>query len=339
MIQPPQELLVVFDRRPLGDHPAVEFGRIVRRVIARPVVLQPGSRGSRRVEHRRPRRQRLQAQPVGEVVRESMDRVALGPRAAVPDDPEPPARVAPHRLQERRHGPVVEGPVDPRLGVQAEAVAPRREPWGRRDRDLVAGAAAPLDEVGGPPRRRPGPPRPRGPRPPARGDRGDPGPPPPGFSSIRGQSEAGPAALASGSRSRGARRGARGVNPRRRSQTVLGFGWSSTPNACRIGRATCGPVPRSVGRPGSVGLSANQRRTPFSWGRVNLGGRPAPPRPAPLRGAAGRGGAGRQAGAAPGAERGHPTRDGRSSDGRPGTRRPLRSGLPRRPAARPSDCQ
>ena len=38
--------------------------------------------------------------------------------------------------------------------------------------------------------------------------------------------------------------------------------------------ANRGPVHRSVANPCSVGLSANHRRTIFSWVRVNLGGRP-----------------------------------------------------------------
>src|SRR4051794_1571146 len=102
---------------------------------------------------------------------------------------------------------------------------------------------------------------------------------------MRGQSVANHAAIASGSRWRGTRRGFCGVNPRRRSQTVMYFGLIATPNSWRTRRATLGPVHRSVGKPWSVGLSANQRRITFSWVRVNFGARragggatrPAPP--------------------------------------------------------------
>src|SRR4051794_34967208 len=51
---------------------------------------------------------------------------------------------------------------------------------------------------------------------------------------MRGQSEANHAAIASGSRWRGTRRGFCGVNPRWRSQTVMYFGLIATPNSWRI---------------------------------------------------------------------------------------------------------
>ena len=95
------------------------------------------------------------------------------------------------------------------------------------------------------------------------------------FLLMRGPSEANHAAIASGSRWRGTRRGCCGVNPRWRSQTVMYFGLIATPNSCRTMWATLGPVHRSVGKPWSVGLSANQRRITFSWVRVNFGGLPA----------------------------------------------------------------
>lgn len=57
--------------------PSVKFGRVVRDVIAQPVVLQPPPQWLGRVEHRRPGRQGFQAQAVCEVAREPTNRVAL----------------------------------------------------------------------------------------------------------------------------------------------------------------------------------------------------------------------------------------------------------------------
>src|SRR5512135_928511 len=46
------------------------------------------------------------------------------------------------------------------------------------------------------------------------------------------------------------------------------------PNSCSINRARRGAVHNSVAKPCSVGLSASQRATIFSWVGVNFGGRP-----------------------------------------------------------------
>ncbi len=77
MVQASQELLIIFDRGQLDNHPSIELGRVVRGVSAQPVILQPTPQRLGWVEHRRPRRQGLEAQAVGEVVRESLDRVAF----------------------------------------------------------------------------------------------------------------------------------------------------------------------------------------------------------------------------------------------------------------------
>src|SRR5512142_453260 len=49
----------------------------MRGVIAQPIILQPAPKRLGRVEHRRPGRQGLQVQAVGEVLRVLVDRVAL----------------------------------------------------------------------------------------------------------------------------------------------------------------------------------------------------------------------------------------------------------------------
>ena len=67
MEQVPQERLIVSLRRQFGDHPSVEFTYVERSEVAEPLPLQPTPQPLHRVEHRRERRQPLQAQPVGEV--------------------------------------------------------------------------------------------------------------------------------------------------------------------------------------------------------------------------------------------------------------------------------
>ena len=78
------------------------------------------------------------------------DRVALVHRATVPDDHEPPGQVLQHRLQEGRHVPVVEVAVGQGVEVKPQPIAARRQPHGRRDRDLLAGrrSSAPVRESG-----------------------------------------------------------------------------------------------------------------------------------------------------------------------------------------------
>ncbi len=66
-----------------------------------------------------------------------------------------------------------------------------------------------------------------------------------------------------------------GVNPRSRSHTLRYLGLEPDTELLLDQLASSAEaVHNSVSNPCSLGLSANQRRTIFSWVRVNLGGRP-----------------------------------------------------------------
>ncbi len=60
MEQTPQERLIVANRRQLGDHSVVEFGRVSRGEVVQSRILQPTPQSLDRVEYRRERRQTLQ---------------------------------------------------------------------------------------------------------------------------------------------------------------------------------------------------------------------------------------------------------------------------------------
>ena len=67
MEQTPQERLIPANRRQLGDHAAIEFGRVSGGEVVQPRILQLTPQLLDRVEYRREWPQPLQAQPVGEL--------------------------------------------------------------------------------------------------------------------------------------------------------------------------------------------------------------------------------------------------------------------------------
>jgi hypothetical protein len=154
MVQVPQERLILSDRRQLHDHAFIELKRVPWGEVAQLIVLQPTPQRVDRIECRGPRRQILQAQPIGEVGCQLPDRVPPVHRAAIPDDHEAPGQVVQHRFEEGRHIPVVEVAVGQRPEVQPQPLPPGREPQRRRDGDLLTGAA--LVQVRGPAPWRPG---------------------------------------------------------------------------------------------------------------------------------------------------------------------------------------
>src|SRR4051812_11903416 len=272
MVQVPQERLILSDRRQLPDHALIERERVPWGEVAQLIVLQPTPQRVDRIEGRGPGRQILQAQAIGEVGGQLPDRVPPVHRTAIPDDHEPPGQLVQHRFEEGRHRPVVEVAVGQRLEIQPQPLPPGREPQCRRHGDLPTGAA--LVQVRGLAPWRPGAADQRGRQQAALIDQGDVGPLTPGLFLMRGHWVRSHAAITSGSRWRGTRRGFCGVKPRARSQVLRYQGWSWMPNSWRISFARRGPVHRSVANPCSVGLSANQRRTIFSWVVVDWGGRP-----------------------------------------------------------------
>src|SRR5512135_1120628 len=272
MVQVPQERLILSNGRQFRDHALIELERVPRGEVAQLIVLQPTPQRVDRIERRGPGRQRLQAQPSSKVGCQLPDRVPPVHRAAIPDDHEPPLQLLQHRFEEGRHIPVVEVAIRQRLEVQPQSLPPGREPQRRRDGDLLTSAA--LVQVRGLAPRRPGAADQGGHQQATLIDQGEVGPLTPGLLGMRGHWVFSHAAITSGSRWRGTRRGFCGVKPRARSQVLRYHGWSWMPNSWRISFARRGPVPRSVANPCSVGLSANQRRTIFSWVVVNWGGRP-----------------------------------------------------------------
>ena len=212
-------------------------------------------------------------QLIGELGLQRADRFPLVHRAAVPDDHESAGQVPQHRLDEGGHIPTVEVAVGQRVEVEPQVVPAGRQPHRRRDRDLLAVGAA-LGDRRGLALRRPSAAQQRSHQQAALVDQGEVRPLSSGFFLMRGQSDSSHAAIAFGSRSRGTRCGFCGLNPRSRNHTLRYLGWSRMANSSRISWANREAVHNSVSNPCSIGLSANHRRTIFSWVRVNLGGRP-----------------------------------------------------------------
>src|SRR3954451_3646918 len=272
MVQIPQERLILSNRCQFCDHALIEMERVPRCEVAPRIILQPAPQRVDRIERRGPGRQSLQAQPSGEVGRQLADRVPPGHRAPISDHHEAPLQFLQHRFEEGRHIPVVEVALRQRLEVQPQPLPPGREPQRRRDGDLLTRAALVQDRGLAP--QCPGTADQRGHQQAALIDQGDVRPLTPGLLLMRGHWVRSHAAITSESRWRGTRRGFCGVKPRARSQALRYQGWSWMPNSWWISIARRGPVHRSVANPCSVGFSANQRRTIFSWVVVNLGGRP-----------------------------------------------------------------
>src|SRR5512135_3026245 len=108
MEQVPQECLILTDRCQLGDYARIEFMGVLWSKVAQPLPFQPTPQRLDGIEHRRVRGQLLQGQPIGEVIHQRADRVALMHAAAVPDDHESSGQLLHHRLQEGGHIPVIE---------------------------------------------------------------------------------------------------------------------------------------------------------------------------------------------------------------------------------------
>src|SRR5512135_169272 len=273
MKEAPQHLLVVSDRRQFGDHAAIEFARIMRGIVTQPRILQPTPRWLHRAEHRRVRRELLQAQPIRHDVLQLSDRVPLAHAAPVPHDHDSPPQLLQQRLQERGRIPGVEVVVDQGPGEQTQAIPTRRQPQGGCDRDLLPPPAL-LGQLRRLAPQCPGATDQRGHHQAALVDQGEIGPLASGLFLMRGHSVRSHAAIASGARWRGTRWGFWGVKPRSRSQAQRYRGLRRMPNSCWINRARRGPVHNSVPNPCSVGFSLNQRRTISSWVVESLGGRP-----------------------------------------------------------------
>src|SRR5512142_353687 len=79
MEQVPQECLILTDRCQLGDYARIEFMGVLWSKVAQPLPFQPTPQRLDGIEHRRVRGQLLQGQPIGEVIHQRADRVALSP--------------------------------------------------------------------------------------------------------------------------------------------------------------------------------------------------------------------------------------------------------------------
>jgi len=273
MKEAPQHLLIVLDRRQLGDPTPVTFARIPRCRGAQPGILQPTPRGCHRAELGRVRREPLQAPAIRQDIRHLSARVPLVHAAAVPDDHDAPAQLPQQRRERCGRRPGIEGGVDPRPGGPTRAIPTRCPPQRGGDRDLLTPPA-----VWDPLRRLtpqgPGATDQRGPHPAAVGDQGEVSPLAPGLFLRRGHSLRSPSAIPSGSWGRATRWGLWGVNPRARSQGQRSRALRRMPNPCRINWAGRGPVHNSVSNPCPVGVSLTPRRTIFSWVGEIRGGRP-----------------------------------------------------------------
>src|SRR5512135_2776804 len=273
MKEAPQQLLIVLDRRQLGDHTPVKFARIPRCIVAQPGILQPTPHGFHRAELGRVRREPLQAQSIRQDILQLSDRVPFVHAAAVPDDHDAPAQLPQQRLEECGRIPGIEVVVDQRPGEQTQAIPPRCQPHRGGDRDLLTPPAV-LDQLRRLTPQGPGATDQRGHHQAALVDQGEVGPLAPGLSLMRGHSVRSHSAITSGSCRRATRWGFWGVNPRARSQEQRYRALRRMPNSCRINWARRGPVHNSVSNPCSVGFSLNQRRTIFSWVGEIWGGWP-----------------------------------------------------------------
>src|SRR5512135_220896 len=239
MKEAPQHLLVVPDRRQFGDDAAIEFARIMRDIVAQPRILQPTPHRLHRAEHRRVRRELLQAQPLRHDVLQLRDRVPLVPAAAVPDDHDSPSQLLQQRLQERGRIPGVEVVVDQGPREQTEAIPTRRQPQGGGHRDLLAPPAL-LGQLRRLAPQSPGATDQGGHHQAALVDQGEVGPLASGLFLMRGHSVWSYSAIVAGSRWRGTRWGFWGVKPRARSQAQRYRGLRRRPNSWWINRARRG---------------------------------------------------------------------------------------------------
>ena len=272
MEQGSRERLIPLLRRPLGDHPRVEFADVERGEVAETLPSQPAPRPRDRAQDRGQWRRPFQAPPRRAVGRHRLDRLAPMRGAPVPDHHEPAGAVLRRRLEEGTDVPIAEGSTFRRVMVQPQVV-PAGRPR-RRDRNPRAVGAAPGEG------RRPAPRRPGAPR---RGRGPILGP----FSSIRASraprrrapfrcaaSRTPTTRRSPAGRAWGTRRGFRGVSPRWRGRTPRHLGSTGASSPGSISRARRGAAHDSASDPGSVGLSGRPRRMVVPGRDVNSGGRP-----------------------------------------------------------------